>query len=344
VAKEAARWKRMSLIDDNSLKPPEDNSGAESTERSASGPQELRELPLSGDPISYVAVNSAAAHPPSLKLPEDLRINWSWVHLVVFTLFAFVSLAVVQVGFAVYYLPANQHFANKHEFEQFVFSKPFFAIGSMVVWEASLLFFLYVTIALLPSVPFWRTLGWRNLPSRDPRVARKPWPYLLLGCALSIAVFLVNAKTKAPENAPIEELFKHRTTMFLFMAMAVLFAPLVEETLFRGYLYPLLARLSSSIAASLGVESSAAVRQGVGTSIVLTGIIFGLVHGYQLGWSVSLVLTLIAVGIIFTYVRARSGTVYASYLLHLGYNSTIAIATLIGFVATKGFTQMPPHP
>ena len=82
----------------------------------------------------------------------------------------------------------------------------------------------------------------------------------------------------------------------------------------------------------------------MGTSIVSTGVIFGLFHGYQLGWSFSLVFTLIVVGVVFTYVRARSGTVYASYLLHLGYNSTIAIATLIGFIATKGLTQMPPHP
>jgi membrane protease YdiL (CAAX protease family) len=62
----------------------------------------------------------------------------------------------------------------------------------------------------------------------------------------------------------------------------------------------------------------------------------------QLGWSVSLVLTLTAVGIIFTYVRARTGSVFASYLLHLGYNSTIAVATIIGFLGTKGFTRMPP--
>jgi membrane protease YdiL (CAAX protease family) len=334
-------------MDDNSGKPAGENPGAEPADDTARAPaspqQEPPALPLSGDPISYVAVNRAAAHPAYSNWPEDLRINWSWVHFIVFFLFGVISLGAVQMAFLLYYMPANRHFANKHEFEQFVFSKPFFAIGSMVIWEASLIFFLYVTIALLPNAPFWRSLGWRTLPSRASGIARKPWPYLFLGCALSIGVFVVNAKTQAPENAPIEELFKHRTTMLLFMAMAVVFAPLVEETLFRGYLYPLLARLTSSVASSFGVEASAAVRHGVATSIVLTGVVFGLVHGYQLGWSVSLVFTLIAVGIVFTYVRARSGTVYASYLLHLGYNSTIAIATLIGFIATKGFTQMPPH-
>ena len=107
------------------------------------------------------------------------------------------------------------------------------------------------------------------------------------------------------------------------MAMAVFVAPLVEETLFRGYLYPLFAR-------SFGVTPA----------IFVTGILFGLMHGYQLGWTWTLVTVLIVVGIIFTLVRARTGSVFASYLMHLGYNSLIAIAALLG---THGFTQMPKH-
>jgi hypothetical protein len=44
------------------------------------------------------------------------------------------------------------------------------------------------------------------------------------------------------------------------------------------------------------------------------------------------------VGVIFTFVRAWTGTVLASFLLHLGYNSMIAVTSII---ATKGFTHMP---
>lgn len=332
----------MSHFDDNPLNSPDqDFESRPSSEQSlASCSAERLPPPLSGDPFPC----GALPPPPDSNsfLPEDLRISWSWLHLIVFSVFGLVSLIFVQLSFAVYYTPPSRHFANKQEFEQFVFSKPLFAIGSMVIWEASLILFLYVTIAVLPNAPFWRSLGWRRINPRDPAHPRSPWRYLLSGCALSLGVFIVTAKTKAPDNAPIEELFKHRSTMFLFMAMAVFFAPLVEETLFRGYLFPLLARFSASLARFLGADSDDAVGRGIAASIVLTGVLFGLVHGYQLAWSRSLVLTLTIVGIIFTYVRARTGSVYASYLLHLGYNSTIALASIIGFFATKGFTHLPP--
>jgi uncharacterized protein len=106
------------------------------------------------------------------------------------------------------------------------------------------------------------------------------------------------------------------------MAMAVFVAPLVEETVFRGYLYPLFAK-------SFGIVPG----------VLLTGVLFGLMHGAQLGWTWGIVALLIVVGIVFTTVRAYTGTVLASFLLHLGYNSMIAVTTI---VSTRGFTQIPP--
>jgi hypothetical protein len=37
-------------------------------------------------------------------------------------------------------------------------------------------------------------------------------------------------------------------------------------------------------------------------------------------------------------VRARTGTVFASFLMHLGYNGLISVAAL---VSTHGFTKIP---
>jgi len=74
--------------------------------------------------------------------------------------------------------------------------------------------------------------------------------------------------------------------------------------------------------------------------ILLTGVLFGLMHGAQLGWTWGLVAMLIFVGIVFTIVRARTGSVFASYLMHLGYNSLISFFAILG---THGFTKLPGH-
>jgi hypothetical protein len=62
-------------------------------------------------------------------------------------------------------------------------------------------------------------------------------------------------------------------------------------------------------------------------------------HGPQLGGAKSLILVLVLVGIVFTVVRAETGSTFASFLMHLGYNSLISILALIG---THGFTKIPP--
>ncbi|MGB8475874.1 MAG: CPBP family glutamic-type intramembrane protease [Candidatus Acidiferrum sp.] len=316
----------MSLFEEYSPLPPDQEPPAPSpADRNPGSDQPTpppAELPLAGDPISFAA--SAQPESPAYSrqppLPEDLRISWSWPHLVLFLFFGFTSLLLIQAGFAIYYAPLR-HFVNEKDFERFVLSKPQFAIGSMLLWYAIIFLFLYVTLAVLPGDPFWRTLGWRKIMRRKSGSRRSPWLFLLAGSGLSILVSLSTLRMQPPENVPIEELFRYKNTALLFMAMAVLVAPLVEETVFRGYLYPLLAK-------SFGVASG----------VIITGILFGLMHGAQLGWTWGLVLVLIVVGVVFTFVRARTGSVFASFLLHLGYNSTIALITIL---STRGFTRIP---
>jgi membrane protease YdiL (CAAX protease family) len=305
------------------------------SDASASTPEVPLSASLGGDPISF------AAAAPSLKricfLPEDLRISWSWTHLIVFLLFGFSSLLIVQVG-AVLLLSANKHLTQK-QLQQMIESKPQFLVGTNVLWYALLFLFLYMTLAVLRGLPFWRSLGWKKL-SGDPAAGRgSPWMYFLSGCGLAIFVAIASSGVKNVDHVPIQELFKSRSGAMLLMAMAVFVAPLVEETVFRGYLYPLFASKFSGLAQNAGADPPRAIRFGTFAGIVFTGMLFGLMHGAQLGWTWGLVGLLTLVGIIFTFARAWTGTVLASFLLHLGYNSMIAITSII---ATKGFTHMPP--
>jgi uncharacterized protein len=278
------------------------------------------EAPLSGDPIPYAASQPQIGRVSGRMVPEDLRITWSWPHLIVFLIYGLASLVIVQTTFAVYYAP-HTHLSAK-ALEQYLISKPQFAVGSMLFWYASLFLFLYVTLAVLRNLPFWRSLGWRKIQSPGSAHPKNPFLYFLAGCGLSLFVALATSQVQTPKDMPMQELFKYRNTALLFMAMAVFIAPLVEETIFRGYLYPVLAR-------SFGMTAG----------ILTTGVLFGLMHGTQLGWTWSLVSLLIFVGIVFTFVRARTGSVFASYMLHLGYNSFIAATALLG---TRGFTKFPP--
>jgi membrane protease YdiL (CAAX protease family) len=273
---------------------------------------------------------------PAANLPEDLRITWSWPHLLVFGAFVFTSLLTLQFA-VILYISADRHLSQK-QLKQLFESDPRLIIGMNLLWFALILFFLYITLAVLRDMPFWQSLGWKKLESRPGEGKGRPWMYFLSGCGLSMFVALASSRVKDVDNVPIQEFLKNRTGAMLLMAMAVLVAPLVEETVYRGYLYPVLARITSAVLQFFGMELSSATRTGVMTSILLTGTLFGLMHAPQLGYTWGLVGLLTLVGVLFTFVRAWTGTVLASYLLHLGYNSMLAFTSII---ATKGFTHMP---
>jgi len=254
-------------------------------------------------------------------VPEDLHISWSWLHLVVFLLFSVGSLFFIQLTLSTYLIAARH--VPARNIERLLTSNAVYVVGGQIVWFGLLMLFLWATLSAMSQAPFWRTVGWRSLPS-STSFSGAAWRYFFTGFLLAIFINVVSLRIRQPEKVPIQELLKDRTGALLVMGLAVLLAPLVEETVFRGYIYPLLAR-----------------KLGVPAGIALTGIFFGLLHGAQLGWTWELVALLVLVGIVLTYVRARAGTVVASYFVHLGYNSMLTISAGI---ATHGFRSFPPGP
>jgi membrane protease YdiL (CAAX protease family) len=295
----------MTLSDEQNPSPPGGNSPRAPSEEQSSG--------------EASAPQPAPPPVPGAALPEDLRVSWSWPHLAVFVLFSVASMAFVQLAFSSYLMSAR-HLPVKR-IEQVLTSNAAYVVAEQIAWFGLLMLFLWLTLAVLRQAPFWRTVGWRALPP-PASLSGASWRYFLTGCFLAIFVGLAGTRIRQPQNMPIQELLKDRTGTLLVMALAVLLAPLVEETVFRGYLYPLLAR-----------------RLGVPLGIVLTGLFFGMLHGVQLGWTWGLVGLLMLVGIVLTYVRARTGTVVASYFVHLGYNSMLAMSAGI---SSHGFRAFPP--
>jgi membrane protease YdiL (CAAX protease family) len=253
--------------------------------------------------------------------PEDLRVPWNWPDLLflgAFTLAGIIVLTLLLEGVFVLFGVSPAELRSSPE------KQSFFALVAQALLFFALLAYLFAQVRVRFRAPFWRTIGWRPLETGG-----RPRALVYLGIfaagfvfatVIEIASGFIGTKTKLP----IEKLFQGRLAATLLMLMAVLIAPVIEETIFRGFIYPVIAR-----------------RFGVATGVVGTGILFGLLHAPQLWGGWGQIVLLVIVGIVFTYARAVSGTVVASYLLHLSYNSFVSVAF---FIASHGLRHLPPGP
>ncbi|MDE3137836.1 MAG: CPBP family intramembrane metalloprotease [Acidobacteriota bacterium] len=253
-------------------------------------------------------------------LPDDVLTPWGWRQLLLFVIVALASLILltnVMAYGAMLWLKIKPG-----DLKTFLMTNATVLSLRTALWYATMIAYLFVMIRLNRNLPFWRTIGWRDWRSKTmPRAAL----YALCavgGMALAVVVEAGSIAFRTRAKLPIEALFHNRAGVLWLMAVGILLAPAVEETIFRGYLYPVLAR-------TLGVEGG----------ILATGFLFGLMHAPQVWGGWGQIGLLVLVGIVLTYARARTGTVLTSWLLHLGYNTFL----FAGFViSTGGLRHLPP--
>jgi membrane protease YdiL (CAAX protease family) len=248
----------------------------------------------------------------------DSRTPFRWIDLVYLMLFYFVSggvlTLIVAAGAFVFLGISPSQLKNSTADWASVL------IISQTLLSGATLVFLYAVVRGRSAAPFWQTMGWRgfrSMASSGSVMLR----YVFGGFALAVVVGWLGNFVGRESGIPMEELFRSRQSVLMLMALGILVAPVVEETIFRGCIYPVIAR-----------------KFGITTGIVATGALFGLAHAQQLGGAWGQIGLLICVGIVLTYVRARAGTVAASYFVHLGYN-TILFAGF--YVATGGLRHLP---
>lgn len=258
---------------------------------------------------------------PRVFVPEDLGAPWGWLDLLLFGIVAialFLGLTVILVAGLV---AAHARLTD-------IQSSPRLSGVLNVVADiflfGGLFGYLALQIRLRFRAPFWRTVGWRPLDTAHFSGWIRSAGLVAIGLVLAFLVQIGSTLLGTKAKLPIEKLFEDRLTVILILALSVLMAPLVEETIFRGYIYPVVAR-------SFG--------QGVG--VVATGTLFGLLHAAQLWGGWTQIALLVLVGLVLTYVRAITKTVLASYLVHLGYNFTVSVGFLVG---SHGLKVLQPGP
>ncbi len=140
-----------------------------------------------------------------------------------------------------------------------------------------------------------------------------------IGLAGSIAMFVVSSAIGLFEESVLHvkvqeqavDLLKtaHGSMAFLFALLACVFAPFVEEFVFRAFAFNAFLRYVPFAAAA-----------------ILSALLFGAVHGSLSAW-----LPLSAAGLVLAVVYYRTGALSASMISHAGFN----LISVVGFFVFK---------
>ena len=169
------------------------------------------------------------------------------------------------------------------------------------------LFFIYRIVSVKYRSPFWSSLKWRG-PTTAPAGL-----FLVSGALLALIVGALSSRIPGIEDLPVSGLLQHAQTAVFLGVTAIAVAPLVEEVVFRGFIFPVLER-----------------RWGTVTAVLLTALMFTSLHVTQLWGSWMAVGLIMLVGLVLSLVRALTGALLPAFLLHLAYNTTLCLLSLVG--------------
>jgi membrane protease YdiL (CAAX protease family) len=154
--------------------------------------------------------------------------------------------------------------------------------------------------------PFWRALGW----SWSNRVGF--WTSAGLAILL-LAAGLAFTKLVGGEPTDIDRLIESSNASRITLALlAALSAPLVEELVYRGVLYPTLQRAIGMFWAIVGVS-----------------ILFTLPHIPQYYRNVGVIIVIFVLSLSLTLVRAFTGRLLPCFIMHMIFNGIQSVIILV---------------
>jgi uncharacterized protein len=181
-----------------------------------------------------------------------------------------------------------------------VLRKPWLALSTELVVYLFVISYMIMFVEGKLHQRFWPAIRWVW--------PRRQWPALAVLGAAMVSLQVLERFFRIPQHVPMEDFLSTPLLAAFTGLFAISFGPLMEELFFRGFLYPTLAR-----------------RFGIFVAVVSTAVPFALIHGLQLEFAWGLVFIIFLVGLVLTIVRAKTGSVAASFVVHVAYNSTLVI-------------------
>lgn len=252
---------------------------------------------------------NAPAEIPAAHLRRDPP--WGVTDILIILLFAgaeFFIFALIAPPIA-RHLPAFRGFSNVE-----ITLKPLFLIPVQSVIYLGAFLFTRMLITLRAQEDFWEAVRWNVLPPGDMVT------FSFAGVVLALLTQLIGHFLPMPKDLPMDKYFTQPSDIYLMMAFGLLVAPLMEELLFRGLIFPVAVRYAGFVLGS-----------------GLTAFLFALIHQGQLAQAWAPLFLLFFVGLVLTLIRGMTKSVAAGWITHFSYNATL-FAILI--YATSGLKHL----
>jgi len=153
-------------------------------------------------------------------------------------------------------------------------------------------------------------------------------PTITVGVSVLLALVLLAVAWLATSlygggETQLDALIKNSlATRFATAFVALVSAPLVEEVVYRGVVYP-------------AIEKAA----GVGVAITIVSLLFAGVHVFQYMNNISVIIVITVLSITLTVARALTHKVLPSFIIHLVFNGIQSIVLVLA-----PFVEKPPVP
>lgn len=165
--------------------------------------------------------------------------------------------------------------------------------------------FIILFIKIRKGAGLWDYLGLKSIPKKTVLVLLA----VLIG--LVMLSFVLDQVLHAPQDTGFSVDAYQTTTwpVLLWIAVAV-FAPLFEESFFRGFLF-------------VGLQQT---RIGVAGTIALTSLIWALLH---IQYDIYGMATILVLGVVFGIIRLKTGSLWSTLFLHSMWNILAMVSTVL---------------
>jgi membrane protease YdiL (CAAX protease family) len=187
----------------------------------------------------------------------------------------------------------------------------FYSVIGIIPAHLVTLYLAYLVVTEGGRRPFWKTLRWEwpaEISATTMTLLSILIAIVLYG--LAWAVTSVYGGEKTDLDLLIESsMYTRIATAFIAFATA----PLVEEVIYRGVIYPAVEKV-----------------MGMGFAIAVVSLLFAGVHVFQYRSNIAVIVVITLLSITLTVARAITGKLLPSFIIHLIFNGVQSVLIVLG--------------